>query len=63
MTGYLDFYEPGDMDYIRATLAKAQAHGISVDELSKTAEYAQSLAEWDWAVSLLCHMTLQNKSA
>ena len=63
MTGYLDHYEPEDIDYVRATLALAEAHGLKLSDLARTAEHAQSPQEWDAAVNLLCHMTPQNKSA
>jgi hypothetical protein len=56
MNGYLDF-EPDDMEYVRSVIANAIAHGLTLQDVAKAAEHADTLEDFDRAVNLLCHMT------
>ena len=50
-------YEPDPMDYVRATIDNARAHGLNINDIARCAEHAHTPQEWDVSVNLLCHMT------
>ena len=44
------------MDYVRAIIAAAMAEGMTLEDLSATAEHADDLPNWDEATNILAQM-------